>query len=695
MKNNKRLSIPLGMHRSVENEQYSALHPVRDASLTGCKGTMSLHFPPSDIPYGNKNVIFNGLLRAIALAMTFCVLLKQPVYGQASNDWKTTYESITVNLARLEQVVPGLRDSINISITGATLHEFLRAVANSSDINMDISPALTQTVVNNFSNVNIADVLLFLSNQYRLNLTSVGNIISVTPFIDPTAPPVCIVEYDAVTGRLTLESEGETLELLSRKLTLASGFNVIPAPGIGAQKITSFILALPFEEALDKVAYANNLVLKTTETDVYLFERMPERVEPVAQNREMGSLPPPPPRPERTGGLSIRILGNDSLSIHAVNVSVLDIIQELSDRTQTNYMFTALPRGEVSAQMTGVTYYEAVNSILKGSGIVCKKSGSIYIFGAKNTPELMHQSVVQLQYRPVDSIMAIIPKDIQADIQIIEYREQNSLLLSGPGNVVLEAERFIRSIDKRAPVLSIEIIIIDYSGKHSVSTGIELGLGSEPVSTSGVVFPNPDITLSSASINSLINRFNGFGWANIGNVTPNFYASLQALETQGIVKIRSTPVLSTINGHTAELSIGKKEYYVEEQSNIYSHTGTQTHTTRTYHPVTADLSIIITPFVSGDDQITLDIEVGQSDFTERISATAPPGEVMRKFKSHIRVKNGEMILLGGLEENRNDKMSSGTPLLSRIPVIKWLFSSRKEADSKTKLNIFIRPTIIG
>lgn len=628
-----------------------------------------------------KRVMLSGLLALFSLSFQ----------GKTPDDWKTTYDSITVNLAKLEEIIPGLSDTISISITDATLHEFLRAVANSSGVNMDISPALTQKVVNNFNNVNISDVLLFLCNQYRLNLTSVGNIISVSPFTDPSIPPVCVVEYDAATERLTLESGGETLESLAKRLTLASGHNVIPASGTGAQKITSFILALPFKEALDKIAYSNNLVLKTTDTDVYLFEKEPVKIEPVAQKRDA-----PPPRPaERNEGLSIKILGNDSLSIHAVNASISDIITELSGQTHTNYIFNALPKGEVNVQMSGVSYYEAIHSILKGSGFVCKKSGSIYIFGAKGTSELMTQSVIQLQYRPVDSILSIIPTDIKSDVQIIEYREQNSLLLSGAGHEVEQAEKFIRSIDKRAPVLSIEIIIIDYSNTHGANTGIEFGLGKDDVKTSGSVFPGPDITLSSESINSLINRFNGYGWAKIGNVSPDFYASLKALETQGIVKIRSTPILSTINGHKAELSIGKMEYYLEEQSSIYSNTGTQTYTTKTYHPVTADLSIIITPLVSGDEQITLDIEVGQSDFTERISATAPPGEVMRKFKSHIRVKNGEMILLGGLEENRKDKISSGTPLISRIPVIKWLFSSRHESSAKTKLNIFIRPTIIG
>jgi type IV pilus assembly protein PilQ len=68
--------------------------------------------------------------------------------------------------------------------------------------------------------------------------------------------------------------------------------------------------------------------------------------------------------------------------------------------------------------------------------------------------------------------------------------------------------------------------------------------------------------------------------------------------------------------------------------------------------------VVIRPIVSGNDQITLDIEVNQSDFTSRISEFAPPGSVSRSFKSVISVRNNDMILLGGLEEKRVRENSS-------------------------------------
>ena len=108
----------------------------------------------------------------------------------------------------------------------------------------------------------------------------------------------------------------------------------------------------------------------------------------------------------------------------------------------------------------------------------------------------------------------------------------------------------------------------------------------------------------------------------------------------------------------------------------------------------ANLSVKIKPIVSGDDQITLDIEVKQEDFTDQIKEFAPFNKESREFKSLIRVKNQEMILLGGLEQNTNRDTGSGVPLLSRIPILKWFFSSKTKERTKSKLNIFIKPTII-
>ena len=115
-----------------------------------------------------------------------------------------------------------------------------------------------------------------------------------------------------------------------------------------------------------------------------------------------------------------------------------------------------------------------------------------------------------------------------------------------------------------------------------------------------------------------------------------------------------------------------------------------------YIPINADLSIAIKPMVSGDNQITLSINVVQSSFnSKRIDEEAPPGMNTREFNSIVRVKNQDLVILGGLEENVKNDSGSGVPFLARVPIIKWFFSKKTRTKSKKKLSVLIKPTILN
>jgi type IV pilus assembly protein PilQ len=238
-------------------------------------------------------------------------------------------------------------------------------------------------------------------------------------------------------------------------------------------------------------------------------------------------------------------------------------------------------------------------------------------------------------------------------------------------------------------------MIVDVQKSNTFAAGISAGLGNKPATTGGSVIPVSNYTLNANSINNVIRGVGSLLPINLGFVTPNFYAVINAMESQGIVKIRSTPQLATLNGNEAKMSIGEQQYYLETTSNVVASAASNTvQQGQNYKSVNADLSISIDPQVSDDEQVTLKINVKQSTFTARISPTAPPGTISRDFQSYIRVKNGEMIMLGGLEDRQSNETGSGLPLLSRIPVIKWFFSNRTRSKKDNKLTIFVKPTII-
>jgi type IV pilus assembly protein PilQ len=293
-----------------------------------------------------------------------------------------------------------------------------------------------------------------------------------------------------------------------------------------------------------------------------------------------------------------------------------------------------------------------------------------------------------------EALINILPSDLITDLNIQADFELNSFYVSGPSSSVKRFRNFIEKIDKPVPVILIEVMLIDVSKLSVVETGISWGIGNQPAQTSGSIFPNTNLTLDANTVNRVIGGFGGFGSFNLGKVVPEFFANISAMEQDGDIKIRSTPKISTLNGHRATLSNGTTSYYAVTQRNIYGTDNPQTSEITNYYPIDAELGISIKPIVSGDGQVTLDIFVIQSTFGARIDENAPPDISSREFRSIIRMRDQDIAVLGGIEELQNRNEGNGVPFLARIPIIKYLFSKRRRQKSKARLTVLIKPTVI-
>lgn len=294
-----------------------------------------------------------------------------------------------------------------------------------------------------------------------------------------------------------------------------------------------------------------------------------------------------------------------------------------------------------------------------------------------------------------ETINVLFPSEIKQGLEIKVDKELNSFIVQGSATKIRAFKKFIETIDKPVPVILIEVMILEVNKTSLVETGVSFGLGEKSIETKGQVFPNTDLQLGASTVNKIIGNFDSFGSLNLGKVVPEFYMNVKAMEANGNLKILSTPKLSTLNGHKAHLSNGETTYYAVTSQNFYGSQITQTSEITNYYPINAELAIEILPFVAGDGQVTMEINVSQASFNgERIEENAPPGMNSREFSSIIRMQNQDVAILGGIEEKTKDDSGNGVPLLARIPLIKWLFSSRRREDSNKKLNILIKPTVI-
>lgn len=610
------------------------------------------------------------------------------------------FSTIETRLGEVAKTTPGLNEKIELSVNGASLQEFIRGLATSNSINVSVDPGINVKIANNFSNVSVAEVFLFLCKKYDLEITFVGPIMSFVQYVPPaviTVKPVAKqrVFYNKQNDELTLDFNRDSIASIAKEITKVSGKNVVFSPELNGRMVSGYIQNISFAHALEKFAFANDFKVTATEDDFYLLEKAVKEMDEqpgAANNKKNKKNSKQGNNYSSAPGLNIKV-NDDLITIDATNTPIADVLGAVSGELKKEYFFFSEVKGNTTLNVNSVNYDTFLKLLFNTTDFTFKKVGEIYLIGDRNQEGLRSTKNVQLKYRTVDKVIDYIPADLKKGVDIKPFPDLNSLILSGSQPRIDEIEAFLKQIDKVVPVIQIEVIIADVSDTKTLSTGIEAGLGTSKKTTQGIIYPGVDMTLNSESINSIISGLT-FGSVNLGSVTPNFYITLKALEQQGVLKLRSTPKIATLNGHEAKLSIGKTEYYLEVSNNVIGSQNPQNIITQQYKSVNADLSVDINPSVSGDEQITLEINVKQSSFTARISPSAPPGTISRTFQSMIRVKNEEMIMLGGLEETSMNDAGSGVPFLSRIPVIKWFFSSRTKAKSKNKLTIFIKPTVL-
>lgn len=609
---------------------------------------------------------------------------------------------------RLDSLVkyePGLNDTIQISVGDIDIESFLKGVAEKAFLNISVSPDLNFLVSNNFTSVRVSNLLVFIAKTYKLDIEILGNIIYFKKYAEPIVvvaqEPVWkpIIDYDKATDLLSLELKNDNLYSVTKEITRISGKNIILSKELQEYKLTGYYFKMPLVEVLKNIVLSNNLEMVETEQGIIQLSEQPKQPTETSntsrsnkssrnKNKNVGG------NRSNTGNYDI-VVEDSLISLNVTDAPLSEVISDIANNLGASFVLLSMMNETVSLNLDKVTFEDFIVNAIPGKKLGCVKKKGIYIIGPKADLDNKITKILPLQYRNVEKLLEVFPKSMTEDMEIIEFLELNSLVVNGEDKKVREIESFVIQIDQLVPVILIEVLLVDVSKSKSFSAGIQAGLGEGSQKTTGSLFPDVDVNLSTKAINDLINSFNGFGWVKIGHVTPEFYMSIKALEQNGVLKLRSTPKLSTLNGHEASLSIGKTEYYVEEQNNVIGTQNPQNITTRNYKSVSADMALTIKPMISGDNYITLEIDVTQSDFTERISPDAPPGSVNRNFKSIIRVKNSEMILLGGLEENSVTDSGSGFPFLSSIPVIKWLFSNRTKQTSDAKLNIFVKPTIIN
>jgi len=256
-------------------------------------------------------------------------------------------------------------------------------------------------------------------------------------------------------------------------------------------------------------------------------------------------------------------------------------------------------------------------------------------------------------------------------LNISETSLQRQVILEAKILEVILTRRYERGIDWNA--------LGDIGGEKSGTYGIGLSAGT---------VTNPD-------------GLDGVFSAAVA--VPDFNAIIELLESQGTVKVLSSPRIATINNQKAIIKVGTDEFFVTNVSSTTT-TGTSTTTTPsvTLTPFFSGIALDVTPQISRNGDVIMHIHPTVSEVSDQNKVVTIGDDTVvlplalstiRESDSVVRVKNNQIIVIGGLLKNTATDSDAGLPLIRKIPFFGKGFSQKRQTSERSELVILVRPIV--
>ncbi len=274
-------------------------------------------------------------------------------------------------------------------------------------------------------------------------------------------------------------------------------------------------------------------------------------------------------------------------------------------------------------------------------------------------------------------------------ITITPDKSTNSLVVMASPTDYQNLLQVIQKLDRRSRQVFVQAMIAEVSANKAKELGLQWGVvagaSNGTLSTVGTFDPFGAVAGLTGSL----------AIAKDLGIVPDvgvalFPATLKALASNGALNVLSTPNIMTSDNKEAEIFVGENVPFLSG-TNLTSTGLSQQSIER------KDTGIIlkIKPQISEGEYIKLDIYQEISAVKDFGTATAPNlGSTKRSAKTSVVVKNTDTVIIGGLIQDTDQVTESKIPLLGDIPLLGWLFKTKRTTHDKTNLLIMLTPRII-
>jgi type IV pilus assembly protein PilQ len=427
------------------------------------------------------------------------------------------------------------------------------------------------------------------------------------------------------------------------------------------------------------------------------------------------------------------------LTLNFQDIETRAVLQLLAETSGKNIVVSDTVQGNVTLRLRNVPWDQALDIVMTTKGLDMRQNGNVIMvapaqeIAARETADLeaqlaiselepMYSEFLQVNYAKASDLSSLITGGsgsnsmLSARGSIGVDDRTNTLLVQDTAESLQDIRRMVRTLDVPIKQVLIESRIVVVNDDFSRDLGVRLGVSAFRESNTGLTTisgsgdgtdgmissyldgqlnPGPGTPL--LEYPSLTNRYNvntpiapAAGRFALAILENDYLVDLElsALEAEGRGEIVSTPRVITANQSEATIKQGVEIPYQQAASSGAT----------TIQFKEAVLELVVTPQITPDNNIIMDLRVSKDNVGEIISTGGLGGTVpsidTRSVETQVLVADGQTVVLGGIYETERRETVTKVPFLGDIPFVGTLFRSKSRQDNKAELLIFVTPRIL-
>ena len=415
-----------------------------------------------------------------------------------------------------------------------------------------------------------------------------------------------------------------------------------------------------------------------------------------------------------------KVYKGKAFSLNFQNISVRSVLQIIADLNRFNLIVSDTVEGEITIRLDNVPWDQALDLIMQARGLGKRIEGNILMIAPaeelairesndlKNKQEVeelapLYSEYMQINYAKAEDLAELFKND---DSSLLSKRgtvavdsRTNTLLVKDTAETIENVARLVKILDIPIKQVLIEARVVTVRDNIAEDLGVRWGFTNRD-SESGTTGRLDGLTDVSNGIVPPISERLNVNLPAPSDISPTSIAfrvadfadgtlldlELSALEKEDKAEIVASPRLLTSNQTAGYISQGVEIPYVQAASSGA--------TTVTFKP--AVLSLKVTPQITPDNRIILDLEITQDSRGENVQT--PTGTAVsidtQRIGTQALVKNGETIVLGGIFQQQIIDNVNKVPLLGDIPYLGYFFRNSQKKNERRELLIFVTPKIV-